>query len=601
MKKIRFASVLRELVGIRLRLFKGGFIAWVLLKIASGIVWGMGISALQLLFDAVEDVIRTPSLGFDHILPAVGMVVGLIIGERISSGVIQYMNNIQALAMQRELSDRLNKKAARLDPALYEDTDQLEKIEKAGAGISSGIRLATTLLDLLFYYLPAFGYICWYIFSLRPLLLLVFMLIMVPTAIKHMIRTRILAQLEDQSSPYRRAYNSYEATLGDRAYVKETRQLGAFSFLFSKYRNVLKDFNRTVWKHRGRIAKVQLYMQGFSVASYIGIFVLLALSLRDGIISIGAFAAVFASIEQLFDQMSHMIDDGFFGGLADHYPAARNYIAFMRLPERGGRDEEISEHTIVFDDVTFYYPGRNEPAIDHVSFTLNANETIALVGDNGAGKSTLVKLLTGVYLPTSGRITIDGHDTPELSTKALFKDVSGVMQSYQRYQLTAMDNIAISEMEKPQDSQALNEAAQRADVDFASGSFPNGAQTMLSREFGGVDLSGGQWQRVAIARGLYRTHTMMVMDEPTAAIDPLEEAALYQQFIEMAKDKTAVLVTHRLGSAKIADRIFVMRNGKMIECGTHEELIAKSGEYSVMFSSQAQWYRNDNTPYTTQA
>jgi len=213
------------------------------------------------------------------------------------------------------------------------------------------------------------------------------------------------------------------------------------------------------------------------------------------------------------------------------------------------------------------------------------------VGENGAGKTTLVRLMTGLFLPTSGTVRLDGADTRDVSAGSVYRGISGVFQKYQRYKMTLTDNVGISDVGRTDGPVAMDAALAKAEVDSGdAGSFPDGLETMLSREFDGVDLSGGQWQRIAIARGFYRAPDMIVLDEPTAAIDPLEETAVYRKFSELSRDKTAVLVTHRLGAARIADRILVMDGGRLTEQGTHEELLLRDGLYARMYRAQAQWY-----------
>jgi ATP-binding cassette subfamily B protein len=311
-------------------------------------------------------------------------------------------------------------------------------------------------------------------------------------------------------------------------------------------------------------------------------------SLLGGEITVGAFAAVFGSISLMFGIMneafSHM------GEMAKNYGAAQNFVRFMELPERGGvKMAADNSRGIVMENVSFTYPGAAAKSIDGVSLTIQPGEMIAIVGENGAGKSTLVRLLTGMYKPTEGRVIARGLDTAAADGPSLFSGLTGVFQKYQRYLMTLGENVTISQ---PGSGEPADRALADAGVEVAPDTFPDGLDTMLSREFDGVDLSGGQWQRIAIGRGLYRAHDLVVLDEPTAAIDPIEESRIYKQFMNLSKGKTAIIVTHRLGSVKEADKVVVMDKGKIIAAAPHAQLMASCEKYRDMYNAQAKWYEN---------
>lgn len=209
-----------------------------------------------------------------------------------------------------------------------------------------------------------------------------------------------------------------------------------------------------------------------------------------------------------------------------------------------------------------------------------------MVGENGAGKSTLAKLILGLYPTGKGRIEIGGFGAENMQAESCRKYMSAVFQNFVRYQMTLSDNVRISEYGSDRDPKAVLE---KTSLDRG---LVEGCDTaMLSREFGGTNLSGGMWQQVAIARGRYRSHEIIVLDEPTAAIDPVEEYAMYRDFLTMAKGKTAVMISHRLGSARLADRILVMSGGRIVEDGTHEELLSRNGLYREMWDAQAASYQ----------
>jgi len=247
---------------------------------------------------------------------------------------------------------------------------------------------------------------------------------------------------------------------------------------------------------------------------------------------------------------------------------------------------------LVLDHVTFQYPSEKHPALANLSLVIHPGEHIALVGENGAGKTTLVKLLCRLYDPSTGRIMLDGIDIREFSVSELRQEVTVIFQDFARYHMTASDNIGLGvETDQLEQSQIVS-AAQQAGVDEVIAQLPKGYDTMLGKWFeDGQELSIGEWQKVALARAFLRDSQILIMDEPTSAMDARAEVELFERFHQLGKDRMAILISHRLSTVKMVDRIYLLDQGRIVESGTHEELMNHRGQYAELFETQARGYR----------
>lgn len=594
-KKVSFGKVVRFGLAMTMKTIPVLFVIINLVGIAHGLSYGFTTFMTQRFYDAVEAVLSKSGVMRGAYLAILALGLSSLLRE-ILNGIHNFMHEVCFSKMNGEMTKIIHEKMARVDPACLEDPRLHDDINKAQEGSGTIQFIIFIGITIFTFYLPFFAFMTVYLYYLKPLFIVSMALIFIPVLAGQLMRTHIIEKFEDKAAPIRREFDAHEQAITHKTFFKETRLLGGYTYFLRLFTDTMHRLGRAEWEASRKTNLINLSMNVFTILGYGGIIFMLFDALLKGEISVGAFAAVYGTIGLLFGVMDEIIHRHI-GNIASSLGKAHNFIRFMELPERGGQPA-LRNHAagIVAEGASFRYPNAESDSVTDISLVIKAGETIAIVGENGAGKTTLARLLTGIFKPTSGRVLLSGMDTASTEAGSLFERLSGVFQKYQRYQMTLGENIRISETKPKTDANqdtGIATPLEQAGVSLNGGSFPGGEDTMLSREFDGVDLSGGEWQRVAIARGLYRVHDTILLDEPTAAIDPLEESRIYKKFIEISRHKTAVIITHRLGSTKIADRVLVMDKGRIVGDGTHESLMAGCATYRDMYNAQAEWYSED--------
>lgn len=378
--------------------------------------------------------------------------------------------------------------------------------------------------------------------------------------------------------------------------AKEVRLFDLGAELRGRHRVLRQQNIRGRLRLATRRTGFDLLAQVISVSAVFGSMFVIAQRALAGAVTVGEMVMYFGAFQRAQDFFRDLL-----AGLAGLYEDNLFLTDFKRFVELepkvvDPRNPRVYprplRHGIDFEHVSFRYPGTDTEVLTDVSFSIRPGEHIAVVGENGSGKTTLVKLLCRLYDPTQGVIRIDGTDLRDLKLAEVRAELAVVFQDYAHYQLTAHDNIWLGNSALPADSPRIVEAARRTGADAIIRALPLGYQTILSRQFEqGADLSLGQWQKLALARAFLRDSQLLVLDEPTAALDPRAEAEVFDQFHELAEGRTAVVISHRLSTVRHADRILVLVNGRVAEAGAHNELVERAGVYARLFETQARAYR----------
>jgi len=549
--------------------------------------WTAGVMATQALFDSITSA-HIAERDFWQVVVYLGFFALVVVGQQLLNGSAKYLFSKVSYTNVGKYMAEFQRKLGRLSAKNFENTDFLNDINKTRDCLEYERfgRFTSICLQIFTYYLVFFVSVGGYLFWLSPVLPIVILMAFIPAILGQLAQVKIFTELEEKNAPLRRKCEYYKKTMTDREFYKETRMLGGFSFFHNLFINTLLRLTEKTWKTERKGAMVRILLNMVSFAGLgISIFLLFKATMA-GDITIGAFVAVFVALSQIFSIMDEIVSTQLSEWSASLGQVA-NYYRLMDMVEVDGEHKNPDfTNGIVAKNMGFTYLGRTEATLRDINVTINKGETIAIVGENGAGKSTLVRLLIGLYTPDTGTIEIGGQNIKTTHPNATFKDISGVFQRFQRYKMTLAENVVISDTRNALDIGKVKKTLEESAFNNSTATL----DTMLSPEFDGIDLSGGQWQRLAIARGLYRSSDLIVLDEPTAAIDPIEETQLYNQFRYLAKDKCTIIVTHRLGSIKLADRIFVVDNGEITDTGTHDELLARAGKYSDMWKAQASWY-----------
>ena len=547
----------------------------------------------------IVDAIVHSRVASQPVSPRLWWLVGAEFALAVLSGVlaraIDYSDSLLADKYTRHVSIQVMKHAAELDLIAYEDpvfydrlerarvqaTDRLGMIQQIGRLIQLVITTVTLSVTIIVY---------------SPWLMVLLIAGVLPAFLGESHFAFLGYAKNFRQTPVRRQLDYLRLIGGSKEAAKELKLFGLSKFLTQRF----TQLSDGIYEENVALSKRKLIAGAFlSVIAYMGYYSAYAFVIWrtvTGVYSIGLWYLLSGAILQASNNIQQIFST--LSGIADQALFLTDLLAFFDMrPTIQSKPGALPAprpivHGFEFRNVSFRYPGSSRLVLNGLNFTLRPGERVALIGENGEGKTTIVKLITRLYDPVEGQVLLDGVDLREYCLEDLYREIGVIFQDFMRYEMTARENIAVGRIEEISDLKMLQTAAQKSMADAVIAKLPGGFEQMLGRRFEtGVDLSGGEWQKVALARAYLRDAQLLILDEPTAALDARSEYEVFQRFAELTAGKMALFISHRFSTVRMADRIVVLENGKIAEEGSHDQLARLGGRYKEMFEMQAASYR----------
>ena len=555
---------------------------------------GIGIIAGPYIINGINQIrFHHPLPGYFWWVVALEAVLAVLLG--LLSRSVDYFDNLLADRYTHHVSVEVMRKAAALDVTVYEDPVFYDRLERARVQATDRLAMIQQMGRLLQQTVTAAAFSAVLLFY-SPVLLLLLVAGIIPAFLGESHFAFLTYAKNFRQTPIRRQMDYLRQVGGSKEAAKELKLFNLSSYLTGRFTTLSQNiYEENVALNRRRL----LWGAPLAVLGQLGYYAAYVLSIYrtiHGIYSIGALTLITTAIMQAMGNIQQAFSTA--SGVADQALFLTDLLAFFDMkPAVTSKADGLPAPSPIqrgfeFRNVSFVYPGTDRRVLSDFSFTLRPGESVALIGENGQGKTTVVKLITRLYDPTEGQILLDGVDLREYDLADLHAEIGVIFQDFMRYEMTARENIAVGRIEVPHTAQEIEHAAEKSLASGVIARLHNGYDQMLGRRFEtGVDLSGGEWQKLALARAYLRDAQLLILDEPTAALDARSEFEVFERFAELTEGKMALLISHRFSTVRMADRIVVLEGGRLVEEGSHAQLIATGGRYAEMFEMQAASYR----------
>ena len=508
---------------------------------------------------------------------------------------IDYSDSLLSNRYTQHVSVRVMEQASQLDLTTYENPLFYDRLERARVQATDRLAMIQQLGRLFQQIITTITFSVALVLA-SPWLVLLMGLGVLPSFIGETHYAFLGYAKNFRQTPAKRQMDYLRQVAGSREGAKEVKLFGLNKFFTNRFQTLANQ----IYKEDVALSRSKLIVGGLlgiiGTLGYYGAYVYVIWRTLHGAFDIGYFTFLTAAIQQASSNLQQVFSTA--SGIADQALFLTDLIAFFDMKPtvqsnpNGLRTPQTIQRGFEFRNVSFAYPGTERRVLKNFSLTLSPGERIALIGENGQGKTTVVKLITRLYDPTEGQILLDGVDLREYSLEDLHSHIGVIFQDFMRFEMTARENIAVGRVDRPHQQADIESAARKSLADTVVSKLAGGYDQMLGRRFeGGVELSGGEWQKIALARAYLRDAQLLILDEPTAALDARSELEVFERFAELTEGKMALLISHRFSTVRMADRIVVLSDGRLIEEGNHQQLMAHAGVYAGMFEMQAASYR----------